>query len=176
MKIKGHEINPITVRDSHFRRSQKYQNNIVESLRKLGLTADDVDIKLERVAFKNVPADVVWWIEGHRCHYSYKRSPKYVENLYVISKVIEAEVAQVLSGEKPIVKFCRDFAEEDDVHDERIEARKTLGLADDEMDWKTIDRAYKKLSMKHHPDMENGDNDIFQEVNKAHKVIKRELE
>ena len=62
MKIKGHEINPITVRDSHFRRSQKYQNNIVDSLKKLGLTADDVEIKLERVAFKNVPADAVWWL------------------------------------------------------------------------------------------------------------------
>lgn len=176
MKVKGHEITLMPIRDSFSRRAQKFKNNIIENLRKIGLTADDVELELERVAIKNVPASVTWYLEGHVLFYEFKKCAKYVENLYVVSKVIEAEVAEVLSGEKSIQQFCLHFSESDDVDSERKQARIDLGVSEDEMNWKVIDKAYKKLSLRHHPDMPDGDHERFQEVNKAHKILRRELE
>ena len=44
------------------------------------------------------------------------------------------------------------------------------------MDLKEIDLRYKKLAKEFHPDMPNGDNDMFKKLNEYHKILKRELE
>ena len=109
IKLKGYEITPIPIRDSYDRRAVQYKNNIIEALKKLGLTEDDIDIQLEANAFKGAPASVSWYIRGHHLYYSYKIARKYVENLYIIFKVIELEVDAVLKGKKAIEDFIRDF-------------------------------------------------------------------
>ena len=103
--IKGHEFNAITIKDSYSRRSQKFKNNIIVSLRSLGLTEDDVELELEPIAIKKVPASVSWYINGFHLHYSYKKCDKYVENLYVISKLIDLEIKEILEGKKTIEEF-----------------------------------------------------------------------
>jgi len=39
-----------------------------------------------------------------------------------------------------------------------------------------ISKKYKDLAKKLHPDMETGDIDKFKAINRAHKMLKRELE
>lgn len=176
VKIKGHEINLITIKDSANRRAQRFKNNIISSLRALGLTEDDVEIELERVAIKKVPASASWWIEGFHSHYSYKACDKYVENLYVVSKIIELEVKAVLKGEKLLDDFIKDFNEEYDVADQQLAARELLGIKKDEINLDIINKKYKSLAKEIHPDMPNGNLEKFQELNHAHKILKRELE
>ena len=176
MRIKGYEIKLPNITDSHSRRAEKFKNTIVSNLKKIGVIADDVDIDMPRVAIKKMPASVFWYLAGHQMYYAFSRCDKYVENLAVVSQVIANEVAEVLSGEKDIPQFCRDFSETEDVSEERLHAREVLGLASDEMDWSVIDKAYKKMSMKAHPDMENGSHELFLEINNAHKVLRRELQ
>ena len=175
IKVKGYDINPITVRDSFYRRAIKFQNDIISSLKKVGVDEDSIEIEVLRAAMKNEPAVVEWYMEGYNMHYSYKLRPKYVENLYIVSKVIENQVNALLSEEIEMHDFLNSFSEDDDVHEERKNAREVLGLSHDENDMDVINKAYKDLAKQHHPDMENGSVDKFKEINKAHKVIKREL-
>ena len=177
IKLKGHEINTILIKDSASRRAQRFKNSIIENLRSLGtgLTEDDVEIELERVAIKKVPAFVSWWMDGHQLHYKYEGCSKYVENLYVISKLIELEVAAVISGEKEFSDFIRDFNEDNDVAEARKAARELLGVKEDCLDLDEISKKYKLLAKEAHPDMPNGSTEKFKELNHAHKLLKREL-
>jgi hypothetical protein len=177
IKLKGHEFNTIIIKDSANRRAQRFKNSIIENLRSLGtgLTEDDVDIELERVAIKRVPASASWYLDGTNLHYTYKGCLKYVENLYVVSKLIELEVKAVLSGEKSFDDFLREFSEEDNVEEERKEARKLLGVDEDSLNLEEMNKKYKLLAKDAHPDMPNGTTEKFKELNRAHKILKREL-
>jgi hypothetical protein len=176
IRVKGHEFNLISIKDSYNRRAQKFKNNIIASLRILGLTEDDIILDLEPIAIKKMPASVTWYFEGFHMHYSYKICNKYVENLYVVSKIIELEIKSIVDGEKNVEDFIKDFREEPDVNDERIAARELLGVDKDSIDLNAINKKYKQLSKDAHPDMPNGSTEKFKELNKAHKILKRELE
>ncbi len=176
VRIKGYEFNAINIKDSFNRRAQRFYNAIVSSLRSIGVSEDDIIIDLEPVAIKRLPASATWYLDGYRLHYSYKAGTKYVENLFVVSKIIEFEVHEILTGEKTIEQFIFDFSEGDEVEEERKEARKLLGVPEDCLDFQKISKAYKKLAMKAHPDMPTGDVETFKALNRAHKILKRELE
>ena len=53
IKAKGHEFEAFHVRDSFNRRAIQFRNNIAGTLRKIGLTEDDIDIPLKPAAIKN---------------------------------------------------------------------------------------------------------------------------
>ena len=175
VKIKGYEFNAITIRDSFNRRAQLFHNNIIQTLRSIGLTEDDIDIQLEPVAIKRLPAKAVWYVDGYKLHYSYNAGTKYVENLFVVSKIIEFEVKEIISGKKTIDQFIFDFSENDEVEEERKEARKVLGVDEDSLDFELMSKQYKKLAKESHPDMPNGNTERFKMLNRAHKILKREL-
>lgn len=174
--IKGHHFTAVAARDSFGRRALQYKNNIISVLGKLGLTDDDIIIDLEPVAIKNAAASATWYLEGYRMYYSYKSTKRYVDNLYIVYKVIEFEVADLLSKKKTFEEFLSDFTEKEDVEHMRKEARETLGVASDVHDTQVIDKKYKDLARKHHPDMAGGDTEFFKKINNAHKILKRELE
>ena len=176
LTIKGHEFPATIVRDSYSRRALQYKNNIINILGLIGVTSDDIDLDIEPVAIKNAPASVTWYAEGYRMYYSYKAANRYVDNLYVVSKVIEFEVAHLLQGKKTFEEFLLEFAEKDDVEHTRKEAREILGVEEDCLDMNLIDKKYKELAKKYHPDMPDGDTEMFKKINNAHKVLKRELQ
>ncbi len=173
--VKGFKISVPPIRDSYDRRAVQYRNNIIEILRKIGLTEDDIDITLEASGYRYAPAFVSWYVEGYHLYYSYKLARKYVENLYVVWKVIDLEVQALLAGHKTMDEFMSDFMEGQDIEKQRQEARVTLGIKHDEMDIAVIDAKYKDLAKKNHPDMLGGDTEKFKAINRAHKVLKREL-
>ncbi|MEK6857407.1 MAG: J domain-containing protein [Nanoarchaeota archaeon] len=175
IKIKEYEITPIIVRDSYARRALQYKNNIIELLRKIGVKEGSVDIEIETNAFKNAPASASWYMDGHRLYYSYKIAKKYVENLAIVFTVIQLEVNALLEGRKTAEEFISSFTEEDDVEESRIEARETLGVEKHVTDFNVIDAKFKDLAKKAHPDMPGGDTEQFKKINKAHKILKREL-
>ncbi len=175
VKIKGNEITPTIVKDSFNRRAMQFKNKIITVLQSIGVKADDVDIELERLAIKRVKADATWYMNGHRMHYSNNSQEKYVDNLFIVMKVIENEVALVIAGTKPIEEFYLEFKEESDVEDTRKQARAFFGLEHDTTDIDTINKKYKELAKELHPDMPNGDIDKFKELNHHHKILKREL-
>lgn len=175
IKVKGYEFDAVSIRDSHDRRAVQIKNKIIGSLGRIGLTEDDIDVPLESGAFRFAPAGVTWYIEGHRLHYSFQ-SKKFVENLYVVSKVIELEVNALLEGTKNLDEFIRDFSEDKDVQEQRLKARELLGVSKESLDFEDIDAKYKALARKYHPDMPEGSVEKFKEINNAHKILKRELQ
>ncbi len=175
IKVKGHEFEAVVVRDSFSRRAVQFKNKIIENFRRLGLSVDDVDIKLEPNAVKKSPASVSWYMDGRHLHYSNNSMNKYVENLYVVFKVVDFEITALLEERITLEEFINEFSEDVDVAKKRKEARDVLGLDHDVDDLKVIDKAYKDLAKKHHPDVGSGDVEKFKEINRAHKVLKREL-
>jgi len=175
VRIKGHDIVIPVVKDSFNRRALQFKNNICELLSKIGVVRDDIDIPWENAAFKKAPASVSWYFDGHNLHYSYDMCSKFVENLYMVQKVLEIELEALAEGDKTLDEFIAEFREEEDVVGRRKEARETLGVGPDEKDINVIDKAFKTLAKEHHPDKPNGDTAKFKEINKAHKILKREL-
>ena len=176
LKIKGHEFNAVIARDSFHRRAVQYRNKIIDTLRMIGITEDDADVPLEAAAMKKAPASATWYFEGYHLHYSYQASGKFVDNLYVVFKIIELEVNALINEERTINEFISEFSEDKDVKKQREGARNLLGISHDTIDMGIIDKNYKELAKQHHPDMPNGDIDKFKAINRAHKILKRELE
>ena len=173
--VRGHEFSELIIKDSYDRRAVQFKNNIFATLHKIGLTEDDVEVILPRIARMRGTAAASWYFEGRNMYFSYKLAPTFVQNLYVVSKVIEVEVAALLKNEKKAEDFIRDFSEDRDVEDQRKEARKTLGVPEDCLDMEKINRNYKELAKQLHPDVQNGDAEKFKKINNAHKMLKREL-
>jgi len=174
MIVKGHEIKQPVIRDSYDRRAVLFMNNIFESLRKIGIHEDDMDVKLQRVARLQGPASASWYFDGRNMYFSYKSLSKYIENLFVVSKVIEFEVKSLLEGRISSEEFVQHFAEDRDIEKQRKEARSLLEVPKDCNDLELINKHYKLLAKKHHPDA-GGNMNLFKRINEAHKMLKREL-
>jgi hypothetical protein len=98
-----------------------------------------------------------------------------VENLQVLSRVIEIEANLVLSEKKTFDEFIAEFKEDSDVDDKRKEARAFFGFDHDLNDLEIINKKYRALAKELHPDMPTGDIEKFKQLNNAHKILKREL-
>ena len=175
ISVKGYEFNTIVVKDSFNRRATQYQNNIITSLKRIGLTEDDIDAEFKGNAMRRGPASVSWYIGGTHLHYSYGLCDKFVENLYVVSKVIEFEVNAIVAGKKTFEDSINDFSEHHDIKKRRDAAREVLGFGDENLDPEVLDKRYKELAKEHHPDKPGGNHEKFKEINTAHKVLKREF-
>lgn len=175
IKVKGYEFELKTITSGYDRRAVQYANNIIDNLKKIGLTSDDVGVPVNILGSKNLPGFAEWYYDGHHLQYRYSGCKRFIDNLFVISKVIELEINEVLNGTKSIHDFIYDFTEEKDVKETRNNARELLGLDDKENDLEIINKKYKDLAKEYHPDMPNGNLEKFQALNKAHKILKKEL-
>jgi len=174
VKIKGYEIKQKPIRDSFYRRAIRFQNNIINNLKKIGVPEDDIDITMENIAMKNVQASVSWYFDRSNLFYSYSGG-KFAENLYMVSKVIELAVQDLIDEKLTIDEFVNKFEEDENIEESRKKARELLGVPEDCLDLDLINRKYKLLSKKYHPDIEGGDEKMFKKINHAHKLLKREL-
>ena len=172
--VRGHEFNELNLRDSYDRRALLFKNNIISILRKIGVGEDDVEVSLQRVARLKGDASVSWYFNDKHMHFSYRSYPKFIENLYVVHKVIELEVKSLLAEEITAEEFMQHFSEDQDLEKKRIEAREILGVDEDCLDLDLINKNYKNLAKKYHPDT-GGDMEMFKKINNAHKLLKREL-
>lgn len=174
--VKGYELPTPRITDTHDRRALQTKNKILEVLRQLELTEDDADIPLINSAFRKAPASALWYFEGYRLYYSYTLCNNFAENLLMVYYVIKRHIDALLNGEITFQKFISEFSEDDDVEKQRKEARVTLGLEEHETDMDIIDKKYKDLAKQHHPDMPGGDVDMFKAINRAHKILRRQLQ
>ncbi len=175
VSVKGYEIDAVTIRDSFGRRAVQFANKIIVSLGALGLTEDDIDIPIEVMANRKLPASASWYYEGYHLHFSTNTCSKFVENLHIVSRVIDLEIEALLSKKKTVEEFISDFAEDSDIKKQRKEAREILGVELECNDFSVIDKRYKILAKSCHPDTPNSDPERFKVINNAHKILKREL-
>ena len=175
ISIKGHKFPLVLAKESFNRRALQYKNKLISSLEQLGVKRDDVELELDGYCGRNDKASVVWYHNGHRMEYKAESQEKYVDNLYIISKVIEHEVELVLTEKKPIEEFINEYSEDEDVAKERKEAREYFGLDEDHMDIEEVNAKYKELAKSLHPDTATGDVEKFKQLNHHHKILKREL-
>jgi len=175
IKIKSHTISVIHAKDSFNRRALQYKNRLITALGKIGVVRDDVEVEVEGHCGREDKATVTWYYKGHRMQYENASQKKFVDNLYIVSQVIEKEVALVLTEKTPLEEFIAEFAEDEDVSDERKEAREFFGLDETHKDIEEVNQKYKELAKTLHPDMPTGDVEKFKKLNHHHKILKREL-
>ncbi len=174
IRAKGHTIKKIPITSAFNRRALQFKNNITALLQKIGVESE-VDIPLEQIPTTKAQASATWYLSGHRLHYSHSLQHRFIDNLYVLYRVLELEVNQVLSGKKTLDEFITEFREDEDVEAQRKEAREHLGIGPDVKDLNVINAKYKQMAKDCHPDMPNGDTEKFKKLNNAHKVLQREL-
>ncbi|MCH8520032.1 MAG: J domain-containing protein [Nanoarchaeota archaeon] len=176
--VKGHEIALKVTKTGCNRKATQLVNSIVTSLKQIGVVRDDIEVVIPPLANRIEPAVLEFWLNRYYCRFSYSRANRFIDNLYLISKLIEIEVEEVISGKKDIQEFYSMFNEsKSDMKklDKSInEAKVLLGVSESEKDVEVINLAYKKLARKHHPDL-GGDIEEFQRINQAHKLILKEM-
>ena len=175
--VKGHEIDVKVTKSAYSRKAVLFANNIVEELKKVGVTRDEIEIDTHILGNKDVPATLEFWTQGQYMRFSFSKARRFIDNLYVIKEVISKEVEEVIAGRKELQEFLTLFSGDYDSKDMKVEleeAKRILGVEDEEKNFDTIHNAYKKLARKHHPDL-GGDIELFQKINKAHKLIKKEM-
>lgn len=173
--IKGHEIKIVNTKGAFNRKALQFSNSIISFLKSVGIDERDIEVPLERIALKKAKASVTWYVNNHRFYCSHNLQGKFVDNLYVLYKVIEAEVNLVVSKKNTLEEFFANFKEDENVDVKRIEAREYFGVAHDETDWSVINKKYKTMARELHPDMSTGDTEKFKKLNNAHKILKREF-
>ncbi|MEK6964529.1 MAG: DnaJ domain-containing protein [Nanoarchaeota archaeon] len=174
LKVKGYELESFNLKGASQRKAIQLKNTIFTTLKKVAVSEDDIEVDLETVVIKKAKASASWYMEGQHLYFSYK-GLSFIENLYVVSKIIELEVESLLNEKKTIKEFVDVFSEDHDIESKRKKARETLGVDEHSVDWDEIDKKYKTLAKEHHPD-KGGSTDKFKEINHAHKLLKRELE
>lgn len=175
--VKGHQIPVKVTKSAYDRKAVLFANNIVDELKKIGITRDDINVETSVLGNKNVPAVLEFWAQGYYLRFSFSLAKRFIDNLYVISELIKLEVREVLEGRKEMGEFLESFSEDSggkELADGLKQAKVDLGLDESESDLEVIDREYKKLARKHHPDA-GGDLEEFKKVNKAHKLIKKQM-
>lgn len=175
LKVKGYELEEPVFRDSFDRRAVKVQNSIFATLKQLNIDREDARVPMEKMSRKKAKASVSFWFEGRNLKYAYSQMPRFIDNLYVVDKILEIYVNQLFEKEITLDQFQREFSDDDKIDEKLAEARKTLGVEEDEADFELISKNYKSLAKEHHPDM-GGNHEMFQKINAAHKMIKKELE
>lgn len=173
VKIKGYEIAEVKIKNSFLRRAQAFKNSIESNLKKIGIHEDNIDVSFENMPMSRKPAYVSWYFDNNYHYYSFNKS-KFVDNLYIINKLISKYSLDILSGEKTMEEFSKDFVEDHGVDEKRVQAREYFGL-DEDFTVEQVNKKYKLLSKKVHPDMPTGNTEKFKELNEMHKIIKREF-
>ncbi len=176
IKVKGYEFKRFNTKLSSYRRAVQIQNSIIKLFRKIGVPDEDIEIPLQKLVIRTAEASIEWWQEGYRLFYKYNLAGSFISNLHVIFKLLELQIAEVEKGDLTLDDFLRGFSEDDDVSEQRLAARKLLGVDEDCMDFTLISKKYKVLAMKYHPDRPDGSLEMFKKINNAHKMLKRELE
>ena len=175
VRIKGKDIPFKKITGSHDRRALQCRNTIYTELHRLGVPEDDIELKTQNFCFRKAPASVTWYMGHDLLYYSYALADNYAENLQIVMKVIAVFVEEVIGERLSLRDFMKEFVEDGDIEEHRRMARETLGLEHHETDFATIDKRYKELARKHHPDM-GGDPEKFKTINRAHKILRRELQ
>ena len=81
VNIKGYEFKEIKLSDSYNRKALQFKNKIINNLKIFGLTEEDTNIPLEKIAMRKAQATASWYLWGEHLFYSYNGSSKFAENL-----------------------------------------------------------------------------------------------
>jgi hypothetical protein len=175
--VNGHEIEIQMTKSAYDRKAVQYANSIITELKKLNIQRDDIEINTNILGNKIFPATLEFWFKGYYLRFSYSIARRFIDNLYVIKEFIKIEVNEVLTGKKEFSEFIQFFSTDSkrkDIGKELKNAKVKLGLNEYENDIIIINKAYKKLAKTHHPDI-GGNLEEFKNINKAHKLIKKEM-
>lgn len=116
LSLKGYEFEDVSVKDSFNRRELAFTNNIIRTLKQIGVDEDQIEVSHETLPLTKKPACVSWYHKERHHYYSYS-GKRFVDNLFIVNKIISLSVLDVIEARKSYEDFSLDFLEEIDVED-----------------------------------------------------------
>lgn len=174
------QVNGKTVRISvprcHSRKTPaSFYRLIYDSFSKIGIEEKYIAIEEPKKHGYGMTMDnsvrITWYVNGSKHHYVSKSQPSVVDNLSVVSKVIEMDCYAIRNGLKSFGMVMNQYLLEQ--HSIRT-PRQVLGIDDTMSDKDYIKFKYTQLIKQHHPDA-GGDAERFKEVQAAYEALKKEL-
>ncbi|MBI2133189.1 DnaJ domain-containing protein [Candidatus Woesearchaeota archaeon] len=80
-----------------------------------------------------------------------------------------------MDGKKTVEQLIFEYSEDHDFEDKRLKAREILQVSQDCKDIDAINLQFKRLSKQSHPDMPEGSDEKFKQINWAVKTLRKEL-
>ena len=150
---------------------------IYSALQKIGITKEFVDLTLCRNPLKSgEPAQISWRVNDKDFYFQCNKQDRYVDNLGVITKVIEQESYAIRNGLKTFTQVMNQFVIGFEEGGEKIlSPREIIGVDSKCNDLEYIKFKFKQKAKELHPD--NGGNvNLFQKLNLSMEILEKELE
>ena len=149
---------------------------IYNSLAKIGITEDFIDLPMPRNPLKRGElAQISWQVNGEDFYYKCDKQERFLDNLGVISKVIAQESYAIRNGLKSFGQVMNQFKIGYDGHAPKTKTpREIIGIEESCKDLGYISYVYKKKAKALHSDTGGSDKDMA-ELNEAFNSLKREL-
>ena len=185
IRVKRFDISFNEIRNGFDRKATLFCNNIIEEIKKIKLNRDFIKFPETHSAHRREFAKVILYYNHHKLIFTHNSQKRFVDNLFIVSKLIEFEIKELneknLTSEKFISKYQEEHVEggkndKKAQNNLREESFKILNLEEQDFNLENLNNNYKKLARKHHPDLNGGDTTEFTKINKAHKLLKKELE
>lgn len=161
--------------NSTFKKSAfQIKEEILRDLKKIGITDEYIDLSLPRNPLKcGEPAQISWVVNGKDFYFQCSKQERYVDNLGVISRVIEQESYAIRNGLKSFGQVMNQFRLGYDETGEKIKSpHDILGIPHSMKDIDYITFKYKQRAKELHPDNEKGDAEKFKELKEAYDQLK----
>ena len=176
VEVNGKKIKIRPGKSRFTRTAYQITQDILKSFRRVGIEEEHLEILQPRnILHSQKSAEIKWYVNGENFYYKADRQDRYVDNLGVISKVIEQDVYAICNGMKSFGQVMNQFRLGYDPEGKKIlNPRQILGIPNDIKDLDYITFKYKQLAKEAHPDR-GGSKERFQEINEAYKILKEEL-
>lgn len=184
MKMNNVEVNGkmvyIKPTKSKFHKSAfMMSEEIYNAFSKIGITREFIDLQIARNPLKlGQVAQISWVVNGKDFYFACSTQDRYVDNLGVITKVIEQESYAIRNGLKSFGQVMNQFRIGFDESEKIIQKspREIIGVEKNCQDFEYITFKYKQKSKELHPDMESGNADSFKELNNSYEILKKEFD
>ena len=165
IKVKGYEINFIPTISAIDRKAVLYCNNIIEEIKKIGLNQDYVEFLKCENSHRIELCKFSIYYENHKLIFSHNSQRRYIDNLFILSKLVEKEIQALLNNQITKQNLIDKYTQEKLEDDFRNKAIEILDLKKNNFDKETLNKNYKELAKKFHPDKEGGSVDEFKKIN-----------
>lgn len=144
---------------------------IYHDLERIGITRAFVELPIPRNPLSlSIPAEISWRVNGQEYYYKASRQERYVDNLGVIWKVINAEVYAIKNGLKEFGVVMNQFRLDYDPKTIQKTPHEILGIDPTITDKEYIKYRYKQLAKLKHPDV-GGDPEEFKKIKDAYDKL-----
>lgn len=178
IQVNGNTILIRPTKSTFHRTADNMKKEIFRNFSKIGITPEFIQMNLPRNQLKiGEPAQINWTVNGHDYFYECRTQERYIDNLGVISKLVAQESYSIRNGLKKFGQVMNQFSLGFDGKDAEVfNPWEIIGITPGTNDIDYLTYKYKQKAKEVHPDTSDKDKDLFQNLQQAYQILKKEME